>query len=176
MRTVKIQIKTDEVSKDTKNHLKFKKKLRKLLMQREENRKSSFDIDKTFETFREFDPLLDWSFAPVCGCEIKGMEKDFYNLKHNKLFGKNGHLLHEECISDSGGTTYASEGYELWLLEDLSLVFTYYCMFWDAKTKSGMIYRYPLGKRIPTKMDLETHSFLTGLSYEILRKRVSKLR
>lgn len=35
---MKIQIKTDEVSKDTKNHLKFKKKLRKVLMQRDENK------------------------------------------------------------------------------------------------------------------------------------------
>ena len=173
---MKIQIKRDEVSKDTKNHLKFKKNLRKMLMQREENKKSSFDIDQTIAKFRDFDPLLDWTFEPICGCEVKGMGKEFYNLKHNRLFVKNGHLLHDECISESGGTTYAMEGYELWLLEDLSLVFTYYCMFKEGKSKSGMIYRYPLGKKIPTQMVLEAHSFLDGLNYEILMKRVCKWR
>ena len=48
---MKIQIKRDEVSRDTKNHLKFKKKLRKMLMQREENKAIDFVIDGALEGF-----------------------------------------------------------------------------------------------------------------------------
>ena len=51
MRNVKIQIKRDEVSKDTKNHLKFKKKLRKMLMQRERNRNKAYIIDNAIAEF-----------------------------------------------------------------------------------------------------------------------------
>lgn len=62
---MKIQIKRDEVSKDTKNHLKFKKKLRKMLMQREENKAIDYVINGALEGFDEFDPLLDWKFRPI---------------------------------------------------------------------------------------------------------------
>ncbi|MGM9684477.1 MAG: hypothetical protein ACI3XQ_12845, partial [Eubacteriales bacterium] len=75
---MKIQIKTDEVSKDTKNHLKFKKKLRKMLMQRESNRLHANRINGIIDSFAVFDPLLDWKFRPVCGCELKGMEGVYY--------------------------------------------------------------------------------------------------
>lgn len=168
---MKIQIKRDEVSKDTKNHLKFKKKLRKMLMQRESNRLNSFSIDNIIDCFDDFDPLLDWEFRPVCGCELKGMESVYYNIKHNSLFGKNGYLLYEECISGCSGVNCASEGYELWLLDDLTLVFTYYCMIEDIRTDAGMIYRYPLGKKIPTDMELDAEIFLEELEDEIYSLR-----
>lgn len=82
---MKIQIKRDETSKDTKNHLKFKKKLRRTLMQRAENRWNADRIDGKLSEFADFDPLLDWDFRPICGCEVKGVEGIFYNVKHNKL-------------------------------------------------------------------------------------------
>ena len=87
---MKIQIKRDEVSKDTKNHLKFKKKLRKVLMQRDENKFIAEIIDDYLNGFADFDPLLDWKFRPVCGCEIEGMDELCFNLKHNNLFGTRG--------------------------------------------------------------------------------------
>lgn len=168
---MKIQIKTDEVSKDTKNHLKFKKKLRKMLMQRESNRLHANRIDGIIDSFADFDPLLDWEFRPVCGCELKGMEGVYYNVKHNSLFGKNGFLLYDECISGCSGANCVSEGYELWLLDDLTLVFTYYCMTENIRTDAGMIYRYPLGKKIPTDMDLDAETFLEELEEEIYSLR-----
>lgn len=168
---MKIQIKRDEVSKDTNNHLKFKKKLRKMLMQRESNKFIADEIDEIIESFGDFDPLLDWEFRPVCGCELKGMEDVYYNIKHNSLFGKNGYLLYDECISGCSGVNCASEGYELWLLDDLTLVFTYYCIIEDIRTDAGMIYRYPLGKKIPTNMDLDAENFLEELEDEIYSLR-----
>ena len=87
---MKIQIKRDEVSKDTKNHLKFKKKLRKVLMQRDENKFIADTIDDYLNGFADFDPLLDWKFRPVCGCEIEGMDEFSFNVKHNNLFSNKG--------------------------------------------------------------------------------------
>ena len=61
-------------------------KLRKMLMQRDSNKFIADDeIDEIIESFNDFDPLLDWKFRPVCGCELKGMEGHFYNVKHNIL-------------------------------------------------------------------------------------------
>ena len=93
MKTVKIQIKRDEVSKYTKNHLKFKKKLRKVLMQRDENKFIADTIDDYLNGFADFDPLLDWKFRPVCGCEIVNMEESAYDVKHNNLFKNKGFIL-----------------------------------------------------------------------------------
>lgn len=171
---MKIQIKKDETSKDTKNHLKFKKKLRRTLMQRAENRQNADRIDGKLSEFADFDPLLDWDLRPICGCEVKGMEGIFYNVKHNKLFGKNGYLLYDDCISSCGVPYCACEGYELWLLDDLSLVFTYFCTVEDADSSAGMTYRYPLGRKMPVDMELNAETFLNELRAEVyaLRKRM----
>lgn len=174
MKNVKIQIKRDETSKDTKNHLKFKKKLRRTLMQRAENRWNADRIDGKLSEFVDFDPLLDWDFRPICGCEVKGMEGIFYNVKHNKLFGKNGYLLYDDCISSCDAPYCACEGYELWLLDDLSLVFTYFCTVEDADSGAGMTYRYPLGRKMPADMQLNAETFLNELRGAVyaLRKRM----
>ena len=71
MRTVKIQIKTDEVSKDSKLHLKFKNKF------------ITYVIDDCLNGFADSAPLFDWKFRPVCGCEIEGMEEFSFNVKYN---------------------------------------------------------------------------------------------
>ena len=171
MRTVKIQIKTDEVSKDTKNHLKFKKKLRKVLMQRDENKFIADTIDDYLNGFADFDPLLDWKFRPVCGCEIEGMEEFSFNVKHNKLFGNKGFLLSDFVIAGYYGDDDLCEGYEMWLLDDMRIVFTYFCMMSDPITDASMIYRYPLGKKIPTDMVLDAEDFLDELDEEIYSLR-----
>lgn len=171
MRNLKIQIKKDEVSKDTNNHLKFRKKLRRMLMQRLENKINADDMDYNLSKFEPFDPLLDWKFRPVCGCELEGADEVLYNLKHNKLFKRNGHLLYDECIrsGDNAGTIY--EGYEMWLLENMKIVFTYYVAMEDNRTGIMMTYRYPLGKKIPTDMELYADTFLDDMAEGIYSLR-----
>ncbi len=163
---MKVQIKKDEVSKDTDNHLKFRKKLRKMLMQRLENKINADDIDYALSKFEQFDPLLDWKFRPVCGCELEGADEVHYDLKHNKLFKRNGHLLYDECIYSGGNATTVFEGYEMWLLENMQIVFTYYVAVEDCRTGMFMTYRYPLGKKIPTEMELDTDTFLDDMAEE----------
>ena len=164
---MKIQIKRDEVSKDTKNHLKFKKKLRKVLMQRDENKFIADTIDEYLNGFADFDPLLDWKFRPVCGCEIVNMEESAYDVKHNNLFKNKGFILTDCLISSRNFSVDFSEGYEMWLLDDMRIVFTYFCMMSDPLTDASMIYRYPLGKKIPTDMELDVEDFLEELDEEI---------
>lgn len=171
MRNLKIQIKRDEVSKDTKNHLKFKKKLRKVLMQRDENKFISDTIDNYLNGFADFDPLLDWNFRPVCGCEIEGMEEFSFNVKHNNLFGNKGFLLNDFVIAGCYGDDDFCEGYEMWLLDDMHIVFTYFCMMSDPLTGASMIYRYPLGKKIPTDMVIDAEDFLDELDEKIYSLR-----
>lgn len=171
MRTVKIQIKRDEVSKDTKNHLKFKKKLRKVLMQRDENKFIAEIIDDYLNGFADFDPLLDWKFRPVCGCEIEGMDELCFNLKHNNLFGNKGFLLNDFVNASCCADDDFCEGYEMWLLDDMRIVFTYFCMMSDPIREASMIYRYPLGKKIPTDMVLDAEDFLDELDEEIYSLR-----
>ncbi len=168
---MKIQIKTDEVSKDTKNHLKFKKKLRKVLMQRDENKFIADTIDDYLNGFADFDPLLDWKFRPVCGCEIEGMEEFSFNVKHNNLFGNKGFLLSDFVIADCYGDDDFCEGYEMWLLDDMHIVFTYFCMMSDPITGASMTYRYPLGKKIPTDMVIDAEIFLDELDEKIFSLR-----
>ena len=167
MRTVKIQIKRDEVSKDTKNHLKFKKKLRKVLMQRDENKFITDTIDEYLNGFAAFDPLLDWKFRPVCGCEIEGMYEFSFDVKHNNLFGNKGFLLYDYVTASYSGAEDLCEGYEMWLLDDMRIVFTYFCMMSDPISEASMIYRYPLGKKIPKDMPLDVEDFLGELEEDI---------
>lgn len=59
-------------------------------------------IDDYLNGFADFDPLLDWKFRPVCGCEIEGMEEFRFNVKHNNLFGnkedvKRARMYNEEA-------------------------------------------------------------------------------
>lgn len=164
---MKIQIKKDEVSKYTKLQNKFKKNLYKMLMQRENNKFLSCEIKELIEAFDNFEPLLDWYFHPVCGCELTGIDLDYCEVKHNNLFGKHGHLLHEECLYAECGSNSVYEGYEMWVLDNMKIVFTYYCTVEDNKTGLMMTYRYPLGKKIPADMELGTADFLSEISKDI---------
>ena len=164
---MKIQIKRDEVSKDTKNHLKFKKKLRKVLMQRDENKFIADTIDDYLNGFADFDPLLDWKFYPVCGCEFRGLSAIGYNLKHNALFKNKGIVLADCVLSSRSDVEEFSEGYEMWLLDDMRIVFTYFCLMYDPVSMAAMVYRYPLGKKIPKDMPLDVEDFLGELEEDI---------
>ena len=168
---MKFQIKKDEKSKDTKNQLRFKKAIRKMLMQRKENKIASDTIDEMLNEFAQFDPLLDWEFRPICGCEITGMSEPCFNLKHGMLFKKFGCRLWEEMISGSADDLSAIESYELWVLEDMSLVFVYCCAFSVPDCEERMYYRYPLGKKIPTNMDLDAETFLDEMDEKIYSAR-----
>ena len=53
----------------------------------------------------------------------------------------------------------------------MRIVFTYFCMQSNPFTNVSMIYRYPLGKKIPTDMMLDVEDFLEDLEVEIYSLR-----
>jgi hypothetical protein len=99
------------------------------------------------------------------------MEEFSFNVKHNNLFGNKGFLLSDFVIAGCYGDDDFCEGYEMWLLDDMRIVFTYFCMMSDPITDASMIYRYPLGKKIPTDMVLDAEDFLDELDEEIYSLR-----
>ena len=112
--------------KELKNKRIFEKNLKKILLNCFP--KESFQREKirdTINDFEAFDPLLDWKFAPVCGCEISGFDGHNGLIRQNRLFEKNGHRLSCGYLYQSSKVNTVTEGYEMWLLEDMSIVFTY---------------------------------------------------
>ncbi len=165
---MKITVKKDEVRKDTNNREIFQKRIRALLMKRMRNRGRAEQIDGILYSLPAFDPLLDWDYQPICSCEVSGMSAPCYNVKHNRLFGHNGVCLYDEMTSKGGDIDITvCEGYELWLLDNLRLVFTYYCAMLDENGEAQMIYRYPMGKRFPVNMTMNAERFLRDLHAEI---------
>ena len=94
-----------------------------------------------------------------------------FDVKHNNLFGNKGFLLYDYVIASYSGADDLCEGYEMWLLDDMRIVFTYFCMQSNPFTNVSMIYRYPLGKKIPTDMMLDVEDFLEDLEVEIYSLR-----
>jgi len=93
-----------------------------------------------------FDPLLYWRFRPVCSFEMKGSAAVFPKYRHGALFGKSGCLLARSADSSQGAGD-GSEGYELWLLEDMTFAATFCCgmAVQDGDgNQASAVYRYPV--------------------------------
>ena len=95
----------------------------------------------------DFDPLLYFRFRPVCSFEVEGSEEIFPDYRHNRLFGKNGYRLSETVEGGVSAMSTVTRGYELWLLEDMTLAVTFCCqMTVDDRdgTCETAAYRYPV--------------------------------
>lgn len=95
----------------------------------------------------DFDPLLYFRFCPVCSFEVEGNEDIFPDYRHNRLFGKNGYRLSETVEGGVSAMSTVTKGYEVWLLEDMTLAVTFCCqMTVDDRdgTCETAAYRYPV--------------------------------
>ena len=153
---------------------KLQKNLRKLLLKTYsdygENDEYINDIINELQTF---DPVLDWKYKPICGCEVRGFDEVGHNLKQDRLFERNGHLLYESIESTSSKIGNVTEGYEMWVLEDMRIVFTYFIEMSVRcrNEEEGMIYRYALGKKIPEDMDIPLDDLLDEITDEAYQAR-----
>ncbi len=169
---IDVKTKQDRDTKESRYQKIFERKFRKLMMKEygysELNREK---IERVIANFPTFDPVLDWDYAPICGCEVSGFEYDCDNLKQNRLFERNAHLLFYSTCSDGVENPFVKvvEGYEMWLLEDMRIVFTYFVQMRSVKSpdREMMTYRYALGKRIPEAMDAPINEVLNTV-----RKRI----
>lgn len=169
---IDVKTKQDRDTKESRYQKIFERKFRKLMMKEygysELNREK---IERVIANFPTFDPVLNWDYAPICGCEVSGFEYDCDNLKQNRLFERNAHLLFYSTCSDGVENPFVKvvEGYEMWLLEDMRIVFTYFVQMRSVKSpdREMMTYRYALGKRIPEAMDAPINEVLNTV-----RKRI----
>lgn len=178
---MRITVKTmqDRNSKESRYMKKFQKNLRKMLLKNYggcpvNKERITAEINEAIEALRTFDPVLDWDYKPLCACEIMGCEMPHNNIKQNRLFERNGHLLCSSWETDEDDITTVVEGYEMWLLEDMRIVFTYFVRMWafDDEDKAAMTYRYALGKKVPEDMEITLADILDEISEQAFNARL----
>ena len=165
---MRITVKTmqDRNTKESRYMKKFQKNIKKVLLKSYSQKGMNDEyINDIIDGLSTFDPVLDWKYKPICGCELKGFDVVGHNLKQDRLFERNGHLLYESIESTSSKIGSVAEGYEMWVLEDMRIVFTYFIeMSVDCKSEEErMIYRYALGNRVPEDMDMPLDDVLDEL-------------
>ena len=178
---MRITVKTmqDRNSKESRYMKKFQKNLRKMLLKNYggcpvNKERITAEINEAIDALRTFDPVLDWDYKPLCACEIMGCEMPHNNIKQNRLFERNGHLLCSSWETDEDDITTVVEGYEMWLLEDMRIVFTYFVRMWafDDDDKAAMTYRYALGKKVPEDMEITLADILDEISEQAFNARL----
>lgn len=178
---MRITVKTmqDRNSKESRYMKKFQKNLRKMLLKNYggcsvNKERITAEINEAIDALRTFDPVLDWDYKPLCACEIMGCEMPHNNIKQNRLFERNGHLLCSSWETDEDDITTVVEGYEMWLLEDMRIVFTYFVRMWafDDEDKAAMTYRYALGKKVPEDMEITLADILDEISDQAFNARL----
>ena len=178
---MRITVKTmqDRNSKEPRYMKKFQKNLRKMLLKNYggcpvNKERITAEINEAIDALHPFDPVLDWDYKPLCACEIMGCEMPHNNIKQNRLFERNGHLLCSSWETDEDDITTVVEGYEMWLLEDMRIVFTYFVRMWafDDEDKAAMTYRYALGKKVPEDMEITLADILDEISEQAFNARL----
>ena len=165
---MRITVKTmqDRNTKESRYMKKFQKNIRKVLLKTYSQKGMNDEyINEIINGLATFDPVLDWKYKPICGCEVAGFDEVKHNLKQDRLFERNGHLLYGSIESTFSKIGSVTEGYEMWVLEDMRIVFTYFIeMSVDCKSEEErMIYRYALGNRVPEDMDMPLDDVLDEL-------------
>ena len=178
---MRITVKTmqDRNSKESRYMKKFQKNLRKMLLKNYggchvNKERITAEINEAIDALHTFDPVLDWDYKPLCACEIMGCEMPHNNIKQNRLFERNGHLLCSVWDTDEDDITTVVEGYEMWLLEDMRIVFTYFVRMWafDDEDKASMTYRYALGKKVPEDMEITLADILDEICEQAFNARL----
>ena len=93
-----------------------------------------------------FDPLMYFTFKPVYTFEVYGNSNENLNGRYdtNPIFDKNAYMLDVNFTGLTSNLSDITEGYELWLLDDMTLAVTY---FYNMKVRSkdkfeAVTYRY----------------------------------
>lgn len=174
---IDVKTKHDRDTKESRYQKIFERKFRKLMMKEyghsELNREK---IERVIANFPTFDPVLNWDYTPICACEVYGFEYECDNIKQNRLFERNGHLLYYAPCSEGVENKHSRvvDGYEMWLLEDMRIVFTYFVRMWafDDEDKAAMTYRYALGKKIPEDMEITLTDILDEICEQAFNARL----
>ena len=77
---------------------------------------------------KDFDPLMHFPFKPVYVFEAYGNSNEYFENEYAErpIFSRNAYLLDRNITDYTVELSEMSEGYELWLLDDMTLAVTYY--------------------------------------------------
>ncbi len=120
-----------------------------------------------------FNPIWHWKFKPIYTFKIENgcMGVEPHDFTHKPIFHRNGYCLDYIPVKVTLGRSNITEGYELWLLDNMSLAVTYCC---NISVRLGEYsdtasYRYYIKDglyKIGEDFDVET--FLHGIREQVL--------
>ena len=122
-----------------------------------------------------FDPLMYFTFKPVYTFEAYGNSNEHLNGRYdtNPIFDKNAYMLDVNVTGLTSNLSDITEGYELWLLDDMTLAVTY---FYNMKVRSkdkfeAVTYRYFMKDGLyKFGYDFEEDAFLGRIEYIIAKE------
>lgn len=112
---------------------------------------NSFAQDVVYDAERivpkNFNPLMHFPFKPVYTFEAYGSGSKYFESGYGEkpIFDKNAYLLDRTVTVGTAELCEISEGYELWLLDDMTLAATHYyrmAVHSDDKFESVIYRRY----------------------------------
>lgn len=111
-----------------KRQMEFQKSVREYCLARDKNKELAEKfLDQFMEDHPAFDPFEGFYFKELCAVEeMAGLRKVVFN--RSPLTEKKAALIdYREVITPySGKMSEVTEGYELWLLEDMTFLVTYF--------------------------------------------------
>ena len=139
----------------------------------------AFSEDVTYDVKKAvpegFDPLMYFTFKPVYTFEVYGNSNENLNGRYdtNPIFDKNAYMLDVNVTGLTSNLSDITEGYELWLLDDMTLAVTY---FYNMKVRSkdkfeAVTYRYFMKDGLyKFGYDFEEDAFLGKIEYIIAKE------
>ncbi len=119
--------------------------------------------------------LCTFTFKPVYTFEVYGNSNEHLNGRYdtNPIFDKNAYMLDVNFTGLTSNLSDITEGYELWLLDDMTLAVTY---FYNMKVRSkdkfeAVTYRYFMKNGLyKFGYDFEEDAFLGKIEYNIAKE------
>ena len=119
--------------------------------------------------------LCTFTFKPVYTFEVYGNSNEHLNGRYdtNPIFDKNAYMLDVNFTGLTSNLSDITEGYELWLLDDMTLAVTY---FYNMKVRSkdkfeAVTYRYFMKNGLyKFGYDFEEDAFLGKIEYIIAKE------
>ena len=123
---------------------------------------------------KDFDPLMHFPFKPVYVFEAYGNSNEYFEngYAERPIFSRNAYLLDRNITDYTVELSEMSEGYELWLLDDMTLAATYYhrmVVRSDDKFESVIYRRYMKDGLYRYGEEFEAAAFWESIQYIIAK-------
>lgn len=124
--------------------------------------------DMLDELDSKFDPIIEWDFQSVFSFKASGDYMFAHNYRRDRIFGQNGYLLCESIGNFTCEVFNCSEIDEIWLLDDMSIVFAE-CFCIEIGGYDGQ-YKLEYRNQISEPNDFELDYFLEQVKDRMMTK------